>query len=614
MSDAHWRRSLVPTAASTLLALAAVSGARASCMSVTGDHVFALAAGDNCFASGAYNPTMAIPAAPANIVGLFAQDGGSITPSSGATFVTVNANAVGGSYGIWSEGAATEPLLPSQIDLAVPVTVTTSGASSFGLYASGGGAISTPDGLSVSTNGASSIGIYASGAASTISVTGASIVANRTLSTGVRADAGGVVTLTGGSVTLELAATDGEGLIATGAGSGISATGTSVVTKGVDAIGALSVSGAHLVLNGGSVTTNGDGSEGLATIAGSLSATGVSITTNGGVDLSGLELQGVSIGGPGATGALIGDTIMTSGAGADGILAEARGVATLRRRQWRHYNRGRLDRAARAERRRHRCVWPDHDLDRIDVGGNRRRRLWRQRRRRRFANQSCGDNRDDFRERRPCGLYASNGGAIDVAGVSSITTSGLGAIGLSAIGGGLINATRRLNVSTAGASAGAYGVNADGAGSQINLAGATTVTTAGTGDYGLYASNGGAVLRPRRTDRHDERFGRDRALRLGRRLLCHGGRRRDDLKPGRCRSRGGSRHGRARNAERRVAADFRKRFARARGHRNWRASVARRRQFLLDLRPGVDRALRARRRRHQRDRGGHGRDDGRHLW
>ena len=36
MKDARWRRRLVRTTASTLLALAAVSGARASCMSVTG--------------------------------------------------------------------------------------------------------------------------------------------------------------------------------------------------------------------------------------------------------------------------------------------------------------------------------------------------------------------------------------------------------------------------------------------------------------------------------------------------------------------------------------------------------------------------------------------------
>ena len=164
MKDARWRRRLVRTTASTLLALAAVSGARATCMSVTGNHVFALAAGDDCFASGAYHPTMPVPAPPANIVGLFAQNGGSITASSGATFVTVTANAAAGSYGVWSEGASTEPLLRSQIDLAVPVTITTSGASSFGLYASGGGAISTPGGLSVTTNGASSIGVYASGA------------------------------------------------------------------------------------------------------------------------------------------------------------------------------------------------------------------------------------------------------------------------------------------------------------------------------------------------------------------------------------------------------------------------------------------------------------------
>ena len=168
MSDARWRRRLVPTTASTAFGARRRLRGAPSCMSVTGDHVFALAAGDDCFASGAYHPTMPVPAPPASIVGLFAQNGGSITAGSGATFVTVTANAAAGSYGIWSEGAATgTPLLPSQIDLAVPVTVTTPGASSFGLYASGGGAISTPGGLSVTTNGASSIGVYAWTASST---------------------------------------------------------------------------------------------------------------------------------------------------------------------------------------------------------------------------------------------------------------------------------------------------------------------------------------------------------------------------------------------------------------------------------------------------------------
>ena len=94
------------------------------------------------------------------------------------------------------------------------------------------------------------------------------------------------------------------------------------------------------------------------------------------------------------------------------------------------------------------------------------------------------------------GLYASNGGVVDVAGVSSIATAGQGAVGLYAAGGGVINTTGPLTVSTSDALGLAYGVNADGAGSQINLAGAATVTTAGTDAYGLYASNGGVVSAP----------------------------------------------------------------------------------------------------------------------
>ncbi|HLX98151.1 MAG TPA: hypothetical protein VKR62_05605 [Roseiarcus sp.] len=380
------RGRLFPTTAIALLALGAASGARAGCpMNVAGDHVFALA-GDDCLASGTYDPTVAAPPGP--IVGLFAQGGGVITADPEATFITVNANPAAGSYAIWSEGVGGTG--SSLIDLAVPVTVTTSGSGSFGLYASGGGTIETPAGVNITVNGASSIG--------------------------VRADSGGLVTLSGGSVTLGAGAADDAALFATGSGSKISTDGTAIVTNGSGALGAVSESGGSVVLVGGSVTTNGAGSDGMATLFGSISATATTITTNGGADVAGDEAAGVLIEGVGATGSLAGDTIVTKGVESDGILVEARGSAML-------------------------------------------------------------------------------------GGVNAVATAGDGSIGLHAVGRGVIDATGPVAVSTTGGVSettglAAYGVNADGAGSEINLAGATTVTTTGTGAHGLYASDGGSIDAP----------------------------------------------------------------------------------------------------------------------
>src|SRR5271165_4798481 len=115
MIDARKRRILFQTTAIAALALATAPSARATCMSVTGDHVFALD-GESCTASGAYNPTAPVPVPPNNIVGFFAFDGSSIGASNA---VSVTANAANNSYGAWSEGAG------SIISLPVPVTITT---------------------------------------------------------------------------------------------------------------------------------------------------------------------------------------------------------------------------------------------------------------------------------------------------------------------------------------------------------------------------------------------------------------------------------------------------------------------------------------------------------
>ena len=272
MTDAR-RRRLFSAAAIGVLTLAAAPSARADCSSnVPGNHVFALG-GDVCTASpGAYNPTTPIPVAPNNIVGFFAEDGGSIG-ASGA--VSIAANPAAGSYAVWSDGGSDGG--PSSINLAVPVTITTSGGNSYGFYATAGGTIDASDAPSVTTTGPSSIAVLASDAGSTITTSGAVIA-----------------------------------------------------TSGLDAPGVVSASGGSVVLGGGSVTTSNDGSYGAAAFTGSsISVTGTMITTLGNVDEAGIQSVDVWIAGAGATGTLTNDTLASTGVQSGGVLAQAGGVATI---------------------------------------------------------------------------------------------------------------------------------------------------------------------------------------------------------------------------------------------------------------------------------------------
>ncbi|MBV8439695.1 MAG: DUF4082 domain-containing protein, partial [Hyphomicrobiales bacterium] len=293
---------------------------------VPGKHVFAQG-GDFCVASGAYHPTPTVGILPFadHGYGLVAYGGGYIGASSAVSVATTGAS---GSYAVWSRDAG------SLINLTVPVTITTSGAASYGLYASGGGAITVPDAPKVTTAGAGSVGLYASGAGSMITAGAASITTHGSLAPGVQADGAGAVTLNGGSVTTtgagsyglyatgagsSISGTGGSvtttnnnaaGLFSTGAGSTITIGGTTVLTDGLGSPGAFSELGATVVINGGSVTTKGDGSAGLgAFLSGSsISATGTTITTEGNVSASGIESVGVIVEGAGATSALANDT------------------------------------------------------------------------------------------------------------------------------------------------------------------------------------------------------------------------------------------------------------------------------------------------------------------
>jgi hypothetical protein len=92
-------------------------------------------------------------------------------------------------------------------------------------------------------------------------------------------------------------------------------------------------------------------------------------------------------------------------------------------------------------------------------------------------------------------FVTGSGSKANLSGSGSFATIGAGAIGLYATLGGVVSATgpATTTITTKGGVSpatglGAYGVNADGAGSAVNLASAT-ITTSGLGAAALYASD-----------------------------------------------------------------------------------------------------------------------------
>ena len=444
MTETGRGRRLIARTAIALLALAAATSAHASCTAnVSGNHIFALT-GDSCpFASGTYAPTVLAPgASPPAIVGLFA-NGGSITAGEDANAVTVNGPA----------------------------------ATTYGLNAISGGTIGPLDVAGVTTAASSSPAVWAFGAGSTI-------------------------TLTLLSPTSPAVAT--------------------IVTSGLDSAGVLSTSGGNVVLTGsgptgGSVTTENNGSAGLNAFSGSISATGITITTMGDPDLLSNASDAVEVTNSGATVTLTDDTIKTYGKDAVGVLAQASGMATL----------SGTTNLTTADDGSIGLFASGGGV--IDVNGS--------------TTISTSGTISTSTKLGAYGLYANNGGTIDGSGATSVgvTTNGAGAIGvyasgtgtvgdsvvpstitlggtgegdvatnttvttyadnaigLKADGGGEINAFGSVTISTGStgetpSGANAYGAQADGLGSRINLNAETTVTTVGTDAHGLYATNGGTI-------------------------------------------------------------------------------------------------------------------------
>jgi outer membrane autotransporter protein len=220
---------------------------------------------------------------------------------------------------------------------AIDLTNTTINANTppavigFGLRVTAG-ASATMAGGSIATTGRDSPGIHAAGA--TVTATNVIITTSGTDNAiGALADLNGQVTLNGGSVT-----TSGDAirvssfphaLAARNPGAVLTSTGTTLLTTGLIAMGAVADDGGTVILSGNSITTRGDRSIGLfavteqvgAQFPANLTATSVTLETFG-INAHGVTAQARNdVPVEKATATINSSSVTTHGAGAAGLRA-----------------------------------------------------------------------------------------------------------------------------------------------------------------------------------------------------------------------------------------------------------------------------------------------------
>ncbi|HTR12526.1 MAG TPA: hypothetical protein VMI72_04520 [Roseiarcus sp.] len=398
-------------------------------------------------------------------------------------------------YGVFtSTGGATTILRGS---------VSTSGAEAIAILTNGGGTTAVTDG-SVSTSGVFANAVDTAGAGSSASFTGTKITATGagskgaalvgtgsslsltdvTLSTSGGPDAAGhnaigVYTGSGssglypggGSLTIKDSSISTSGFKAAGVvtqdSGNTSITGGSVGTKGNGAYAIVAQGGGFAQLNGTTVSTTGDGSGGFA-IHGSgseIDATGVTISTTGGFDsasgyhaygLANTPFESFTTGG---VAKLTDSSVSTQGAQMFGVFTSTGGVTTV--------SGGSVNTSGLGA------------IGVVTNGGG-------------VTNMSGASVATSGQDAHALAVTGS-GSQANLSGTNTFTTLGYGAIGLYVTQGGVLAAIGQANVTTSdgvspATGLGAFGINADGAGSKITL-GAATITTSGVGATGLFASD-----------------------------------------------------------------------------------------------------------------------------
>jgi hypothetical protein len=415
----------------------------------------------------------------------------STNSSSNGLDTVEGANAVFSGGSISTEGnAAYAVVADSKGSISLSgTTISTTGNGSGGLGINGSGSEIDASGVTITTTGAMdpvtgqhSYGVYngpfgdfTSGGVAKLTDT--SILTQGVEMFGVLTGTGGATTILGGSI-----ATSGAGahaILAQNGGAvtvGVSASGPATISTtgtsapdGTSAAAVVAYNGGAVQLTGATVTTSGAGSTGLVVhgATSSLSASGVTVITTGGIDPAtgdhavGADNAPFLPGGVSSGGfmSLTNSAIATNGAGATGVVTEAGGSTTLIGTNVSTAGSGAPG------------IF-------TDAGG--------------VTNVGGGTAGQDSHALFVAGARSQG----NLSGFGAFATRGNGAIGIYAALGGVVSAAGSATITTTGGVSlatglGAYGVNADGAGSRIKLA-AANITTSRAGATALYASDAAA--------------------------------------------------------------------------------------------------------------------------
>jgi Autochaperone Domain Type 1 len=433
-----------------------------------------------------------------------------VTPPLVGTVTTTGAGSIG--LLATGSGEGTTGPVASQINVT-NLNVSTTGLDSFGAVATNGASMSLTGG-SVIVSGDGSIGVNSNGAGSTVQASGVAVttsggVDSETGNTavGVLAFNGGTITFAGGSVTTTGASADAVG--SDGAGSSIALSGgTTILTTNNGSAGLVVVgSGAAATATGIAITTHGDedtsdgfipaGAYNGQDTADDFPNGGTMHLTNTVILTTGSNAPGVETNSGGVT-TISGGSISTAGNGSYAVVAQSNGSISLSGTTISTTGNGsgglgingsgsEID-ASGVTIATTGAMDPVTGLHSYGIyngpfGEFTSGGVAK------ISNTTISTQGADMH-----GVVTSTGGTTTISG-GSVTTSGIGAIGLFATLGGAISATgsATTSIATSGGVSpatglGAYGVNADGAGSSIKL-GSATVTTSGAGATGLFASD-----------------------------------------------------------------------------------------------------------------------------
>jgi hypothetical protein len=471
MAPAHLRWALV-TAALVLSSGAAL----ADCTGSPGVNILA-SLGQTCFAGGPYVST--------DVVAGEATGAGSVLTnvSEGTSSVSFSTSAAN-TAAVEANAGGLVTLFASPPD--IPVTVTTTGNDSIGLYATGTDELGTASqivtqNVSVSTTGADTSAVGAASGGD-VSLTGGAVTSTGLGSKGLFVSgAGSTITASGVTVTTSgnydlVVGSSANGLFASSGGRATD-TGGSINTTGIGAYAVVAESGGVITLAGTTIGTTGNGSGGLGIngVGSEVDATGVSITTTGAFNSGPVQHAYGVYNGPygsfpsGGIAKLTDSSVSTQGAQMHGVVTDSGGATTILG--------GSISTAGSGA----------HAILSLNGGATT------------VGVSEAGPTTLATTGTSAAGVVAYNGGAVALIG-ASVTTTGEGSTGLAVNGATSSLTATGIGVTTQGGVDPATSFHADGAfngpsgslssGGLLSLTN-STITTSGAGANGVSTSTGG---------------------------------------------------------------------------------------------------------------------------